>query len=296
MSRITPADLDIFLAIARAGSFRGAAMRLGVTPSALSHRLRALEERIDLRLFNRTTRSVALTEAGQALIDRVRPAFDDIEAAIDDLAAFRGTPMGTLRINAAETSARIVLAPLLPGFLAKHPGVAVEIIAQGALVDVVAGGFDAGVRLGETLAADMIAVPIGPRQRFAVVGSPAFFERHARPQTPNDLLALPCVRFHFDNGGAYHWELERGGVELQLAVNGPFATNSQDMMIAAALDGIGLAFVFEAMVEPLIASGRLERVLDDWCPWFPGLFLYYPGRRHMPTALRAFIDHVRDPG
>jgi DNA-binding transcriptional LysR family regulator len=293
MQRVAPGDLNVFLAIARAKSFRRAAVELGVTPSALSHGLRALEERLDLRLVNRTTRSISLTEAGQRLFDRVDPAFRDVDSAIEELNVWRGTPIGTLRINAALASARLELMPLLAGFLAANPSVQVEIIAQTALIDTVAQGYDAGVRFGERIAADMIAVPIGQRRRFAVVGSPGYFERWPRPAHPRDLIGLPCIRYRFERGDDYHWEFERAGEELEIAVDGPFTTNEHELMLSAALDGIGLAFVFEEMIADYIAAGRLERVLGDWCPYWPGLYLYYPSRRQMPTPLRAFIDFAR---
>lgn len=293
MQRVQPSDLTAFLAIARNGSFRRAAIELGVTPSALSHAIRSLEERIEVRLFNRTTRSVSLTEAGERLFARIAPAFGDIADAIDDLALFRGTPMGSLRINAAEASARLVLAPLVGDFLHAHLGVSLEIVTQGALVDVVSERFDAGVRFGETLAADMIAVPIGPRHRFVAVASPTYLQNHPRPVTPHDLKGLPCIRFRFDSGTDFHWEFERGGVELEIAVEGPFTTNSQDMMLAAAMQDVGIAYVLDGLAEAHVKAGRLVRVLEDWCPFIPGLYLYYPSRRQMPSALRAFIDFTR---
>lgn len=293
MQRIVPGDLNGFLAIARAKSFRRAAVELGVTPSALSHNLRALEERLDLRLVNRTTRSISLTEVGQKLFDRIEPAFRDIDDAIEELSAWGGKPIGTLRLNTALASARLELMPLLADFLAANPSVEVEIIAQTALIDTVAQGYDAGVRFGERIAADMIAVPIGRRRRFAVVGSPAYFERWPKPAHPRDLIGLPCVRYRFERGDDYHWEFERAGEELEIAVDGPFTTNEHELMLSAALDGIGLAFVFEEMVADLVAAGRLERVLGDWCPYWPGLYLYYPSRRQMPSPLRAFIDFAR---
>ncbi|WP_066823221.1 LysR family transcriptional regulator [Sphingomonas mali] len=293
MQRIVPGDLNGFLAIARAKSFRRAAVELGVTPSALSHNLRALEERLDLRLVNRTTRSISLTEVGQKLFDRIEPAFRDIDDAIEELSAWGGKPIGTLRLNTALASARLELMPLLADFLAANPSVEVEIIAQTALIDTVAQGYDAGVRFGERIAADMIAVPIGRRRRFAVVGSPAYFERWPKPAHPRDLIGLPCVRYRFERGDDYHWEFERAGEELEIAVDGPFTTNEHELMLSAALDGIGLAFVFEEMVVDLVAAGRLERVLGDWCPYWPGLYLYYPSRRQMPSPLRAFIDFAR---
>lgn len=293
MRRVDPGDLTGFLAIARAKSFRRAAIDLGVTPSALSHNLRALEERLDLRLVNRTTRSVSLTEAGQLLFDRVDPAVRDMDDAIEELNARRDAAVGTLRLNAAHASARIELMPMLAGFLAAHPGIDVEITAQSELIDTVAEGYDAGVRFGERIAADMIAVPIGPRRRFAVVGSPAFFDRWPKPQHPRDLVALPCICYRFGRGDVYRWEFERAGIELEIAVTGRFTTNEFDLMVDAAIDGIGLAFEFEELVAEPLASGKLIRVLEDWCPYWPGLYLYYPSRRQMPAPLRAFVDHVR---
>ena len=293
MQRINPGDLTGFLAIARAKSFRRAAIELGVTPSALSHNLRALEERLDLRLVNRTTRSVALTEAGQMLFDRVSPAMRDVDDAIEELNTRRDTAVGTLRINASHAAARLELMPILAGFLAANPGIDVEIIAQTALVDTVAEGYDAGVRFGEMIAADMIAIPLGPRRRFAVVGSPAFFELWPRPQHPRDLIGLPCICYRFGRGDLYRWEFERAGEELEIAVAGRFVTNEFDLMLDAALDGVGLAYEFEELATEHLGSGKLVRVLEDWCPYWPGLYLYYPSRRQMPAPLRAFIDYVR---
>jgi DNA-binding transcriptional LysR family regulator len=293
MRSVSPSDLATFLAIARHRSFRRAADEIGCTSSALSHALRALEERLDLRLVNRTTRSVALTEAGEQLYARVAPAFRDIDDALDDLNNFRGTPTGTLRLNAARTSTQLVLLPVVTRFLAAHPGMNVEIVIDNSFGDMVAEGFDAGVRFGEMIAQDMIAVPIGPRQRSAVVASPAFFAAHPRPQTPDQLKDLPCIRFRFDSGRYYAWEFERGGVELSVEVDGPLSLGEQQLMVEAALDGAGIAYAFEAQVEDLVASGRLVRVLEDWCPYYGGFYLYYPSRRQVPAPLRAFIDFVR---
>lgn len=294
MARIDPSDLSAFLAIANHRSFKAASVQLGVSASALSHALRSVEERLGVRLFNRTTRSVALTEAGERLYARVSPAFRDINDALDDLNNFRDRPAGTLRFNAAKQSSRLVLLPVVTRFMRAYPDVRVEIMTDDALVDTVAAGFDAGVRFGETIAADMIAVPLGPRHRFAVVGSPKYFKRHMKPQVPADLRDLPCVRFKFVSGAMYRWEFERGGIELDIEVDGPLTLNDQDLMVEAALDGLGLAYVFEAQVEKLLASGKLVRVLDDWCPAYPGFFLYYPSRRQLPAALRAFVDFARD--
>lgn len=296
MRSLDPSDLAAFLAVARHSSFRRAADELGVTPSALSHAVRALEERLDLRLFNRTTRSVALTEAGAHLQARVAPAFRDIEDALADLAGFHGTVSGRLRINASRAAAELVLLPLVTKFLAAYPQVSVEIGVTNELVDMVGQGFDAGVRFGETIAQDMIAVPLGGRQRTAIVASPDYFARHPIPVRPEELRDLPCIRFRFDSGRYYAWEFERGGVELAIEVDGPLTLGEQALMVQAALDGAGLAFAFEMQVAELIAAGRLVRVLEDWCPYYPGLYLYYPSRRQLPAPLRAFVDLVREEG
>jgi DNA-binding transcriptional LysR family regulator len=293
--KISPSDLVTFLAIARHRSFRAAATELGVSASALSHALRNIEERLDLRLINRTTRSVALTEAGSRLYARISPAFRDIDDALEDLNSFRGKPAGTLRFNAARQSTQLVLLPIVTRFLQAFPDVNVEIVADDALVDMVAAGFDAGVRFGEIIAADMIAVPIGPRHRFAVVGSPGYFKKRKPPVTPHDLKEMPCIRYRFKSGALYRWEFERGGVEVAIDVGGSLTLNDQDLMLDAARDGAGLAFVFEAQAQELIAKRKLVRVLADWCPAYPGFFLYYPSRRQLPAALRAFVDFARAP-
>jgi DNA-binding transcriptional LysR family regulator len=294
MSVIDPADLRAFVAIARHQSFRRAADELGVTPSALSHGLRTLEERLGVRLFNRTTRSVALTEAGERLRNRVAPAFQDIADAIEDLNHFRDRPAGTLRINAAHLACHLALLPVLGGFAEAYPDIRIEIVADQALSDIVAQGFDMGIRFGETLAQDMIAVPLGGRVRFAVVGSPAYFERHKRPQLPHDLQGLPCIGFRFSSGSLYRWEFERGAEALSVEVDGPLTVSDQSLMLQPALDGIGLAYVFADQVRDYVAQSRLISVLDDWCPYYPGFYLYYPSRRQMPAASRAFIDYIRE--
>jgi len=292
MSKIGATDLASFLAIANHKNFRRAAAEIGCTPSALSHALRTLEERMNLRLFNRTTRSVSLTEVGERLYSRVGPAFRDIEDAIDDLNSFRDQPVGTLRINVARAAAQMELLPLVSGFLAEHPGADIELGIDNAIVDMVAEGYDAGIRFGETLAQDMIAVPLGPRQRTAIVASPAFFETHPKPRSPKQLKDLPCIRFRFADGRVYAWEFARGGIELKVEIDGPLTINDQELGISAALDGIGLAFAFESQVEGLLREGRLVRVLADWCPYYPGFYLYYPSRRQMPAVLRAFIEYI----
>lgn len=293
MRNVSATDLSSFLAVARHRSFRRAADEMGCTPSALSHALRQLEERLDLRLLNRTTRSVSLTEAGERLLARVGPAFRDIDDALDDLNNLRGTPVGRLRINAARSSARLVLLPVVTRFLARHPGVQVEIVVDNALIDTVSEGHDAGVRFGETIAKDMIAVPLGPRQRTAIIASPGYFEKHSRPQVPEQLKNLPCINLRFASGRLYEWEFERGGIELSVAVEGPLTLDDTDLIIDAALDGAGIGFAFEDEVKTHVAQGRLVRVLEDWCPYYGGFYLYYPSRRQMPAALRAFVDFVQ---
>jgi DNA-binding transcriptional LysR family regulator len=295
MRPIDPTDLRAFLAVSRHRSFRKAADELGCTPSALSHALRALEERLDLRLVNRTTRSVALTEAGALLEARVAPAFRDIADAVDDLNNFRGKPVGSLRINAARPPAEMVLLPLATKFIAAHPGVKIEIAVDDALSDVIAEGFDAGVRFGEVVARDMIAVPLGPRQRSAIVAAPGFFKRHKKPMRPEQLKDLPCIRFRFASGRTYAWEFERGGEEMAIEVDGPLTLGDQGLMVRAALDGVGLAFAFEDQVAGLLRTKKLVRVLEDWCPYYSGFYLYYPSRRQMPAPLRAFVDFVKRP-
>lgn len=290
MRSVDHTDLSSFLAIARHRSFRKAADELGCTPSALSHALRNIEERLNVRLVNRTTRSVALTEAGDRLAGRLTPAFRDIADALDDLNNFRGQPVGSLRINSSRPSTQLVLLPLVTKFLAAHPAVTVEVVVNDALVDMVSENFDAGVRFGETIAKDMIAVPLGPNQRTAIVASPEFFARYDKPRRPEQLQNLPCIRFRFGSGRLYDWEFEKGGVELKIEVHGPLTLGDQELMVQAALDGTGIAFAFESQVADLIAQRKLVRVLEDWCPYYGGFYLYYPGRRQVPAALRAFID------
>ncbi len=285
--------LAAFVAVATHRSFRRAAVELGVSPSALSHSVRELEERLGVRLLHRTTRSVTPTEPGEQLLARLATSFRDMSDALEEINAFRDTPVGTLRINAAHVSAELVLAPLLARFVREYPRMRLEVVIDDNLVNVVAGGFDAGIRFGESIEQDMIAVPIGPRQRFAVVGAPAYFAARPRPETPHDLRGHACIRYRFPSGALLPWEFEQGQQVLDLDVEGPLTLGDQRLMIRAALDGAGLAFVFESMVTSLLAEGRLVRVLEDWCPPFPGFFLYYSSRRQVPAGLRAFIAMTR---
>lgn len=288
------ADLPIFLCIAQHLNFSRAAVDLGLTPSALSHSLRALENRLGVRLFNRTTRSVALTEAGERLYARLKPAFRDIDDALEDLNQFRDKPSGNLRITAGRQACELVLLPIAGAFLQAYPDIRLEVVESDALLDIVAAGFDAGVRFGNRLEADMVSLPIGPNLRSVVVGSPGFFERHPAPQKPEDLQPLPCIRQRFPSGSIYRWEFERGGIEQEIEVNGPLTLGDVSLMIGPALQGLGLAYVFEDMAREHLASGRLVQVLADWCPYYPGLHLYYPSRRHIPAPLKAFIDFARN--
>ena len=293
MKSPSTADLTIFLCIARHLNFSRAAVELGLTPSALSHSLRALENRLGVRLFNRTTRSVALTDAGERLFARLKPAFRDIDDALEDLNSFRDKPSGNLRMTAGRQACELVLLPIASQFLKAYPDIRLEIVESDALVDVVAGGFDAGVRFGNRLEADMVSLPIGPNMRSVVVGSPAFFERHAAPRNPEDLHGIPCILHRFPSGSMYRWEFERGAITQEIDVSGPLTLGDVSLMIGPALQGVGLAYVFEDMVTAYLADGRLIQVLADWCPFYPGLHLYYPSRRHVPAALKAFIDFAR---
>lgn len=294
MKNPSTADLSIFLSIAQHLNFSRAAVDLGLTPSALSHSLRALENRLGVRLFNRTTRSVALTEAGERLYARLKPAFRDIDDALEDLNHFRDKPSGNLRITAGRQACELVLLPIAGAFLQAYPDIRLEVVESDALLDIVAAGFDAGVRFGNRLEADMVSLPIGPTLRSVVVASPAFLEQHVAPQKPEDLHALPCIRHRFPSGALYRWEFERGGIVQEIEVNGPLTLGDVSLMIGPALQGLGLAYVFEDMAREHLASGRLVQVLVDWCPYYPGLHLYYPSRRHVPAPLKAFIDFARN--
>lgn len=296
MVRDDLSDLAAFAAVARHRSFRRAAAELGLSPSALSHALRGLEERMGVRLLNRTTRSVAPTEAGAALLLRLAPALDAIAAAVDAAIAAASRPAGTLRLNAPRSACRLVLMPLLARFLTLYPEVRAEVASDDALTDIVGEGFDAGVRFGERLALDMVAVPLSGPQRFAVVAAPAYLASRGTPQAPGDLTGHACLRQRFPGGSLFPWELERDGVAAAVAVDGPLILGDQELIRLAALDGLGIGLVFEGYVADDIAAGRLVRLLAPWCPPFPGFHLYYPGRRQVPAPLRAFLDVVREAG
>jgi DNA-binding transcriptional LysR family regulator len=294
MERIDLSALDSFAAIARHGNFRRAAVERGVSPSTLSQALRDLETALGVRLLNRTTRSVALTEAGAALLKTLQPALGQIAAAVDEARSAQDAPSGALRINAPEPAVELVLAPMVADFLAAYPAVRLEIISETGLVDIVAKGFDAGVRWEESLAQDMIAVPLGPPQRFIVAAAPELVARYGAPQHPRDLLDRPCLRVRFPSGAEPPWEFERNGEAVKVAVQGALVTSSSALMLRAALDGAGYCATFDAVAAPHLAAGRLVEVLADWSEPFPGPLLYYPSRRHPPSALRAFVAFVQE--
>src|ERR1700744_2594617 len=264
MDRIDLSALDSFAAIARHGNFGRAAVERGVSPSTLSQTLRDLEARLGVRLLNRTTRSVALTDAGAALLRSLQPALGQIAAAVDEARSAQDAPSGALRINAPEPAVELVLAPMVADFLAAYPAVRLEIISETGLVDIVAKGFDAGVRWEESLAQDMIAVPLGPPQRFVVVASPEVVARYGAPQHPRDLLDRPCLRVRFPSGAEPPWEFERNGEAVKVAVQGPLITSSTALLLRAALDGAGFYAFFDGVAAPYLASGQLVSVLDDW--------------------------------
>jgi len=288
-------ELSSFAAIAERGSFTRAAAHLGVTPSALSQTIRQLEERVGVRLLNRTTRSVAPSAAGTRLLARLRPVLEELDAAVADIAAVREQPAGKLRINAPRIAAELVIAPALARFTAACPAVTLELVVEDALVDIVAGRYDAGIRLGERLARDMVAVPVGPPLRLHAVATPAYLARAGRPRHPRDLLAHRCLSVLMPRGEHYRWEFERDGTSLEIPVSGPIATNNTTVCLRTALEGAGIAFLLDIEVAPYLASGALEAVLGPWCPRFPGFYLYYPSRRQLPPALRAFISSIAPP-
>jgi DNA-binding transcriptional LysR family regulator len=297
MPRADLNDLRAFRAVATERNFTRAAAQLGVSPSALSQTLRALEARLGLRLLTRTTRSVAPTEAGERLLRTLGPAFDEIEAALTALGELREKPSGTIRITAAEHAADTVLWPALERLLPAYPDITVEVHVDNTLTDLAAGRYDAGIRMGELVGKDMVAVRIGPELRMAVVGSPAYFARRPAPTTPQELTAHSCINVRLlTHGGIYAWEFEKDGRELRVRVEGPLVFNVAPPMLRAALAGLGLAYFFEDQAQAHIAEGRLLRVLDDWCPPFPGYHLYYPSRRQPTPAFALLVDALRFRG
>jgi DNA-binding transcriptional LysR family regulator len=290
-------DLLAFLAVARERSFTRAAAKSGVSQSALSHTIRGLEERLGLRLLTRTTRSVAPTEAGERLLQTVGPRFEEIETELAALSELRDKPAGTIRITAGEHAAEAILWPALEKLLPDYPDIKVEIVVDYGLTDIVAGRYDAGVRLGEQVARDMIAVRIGPEMRMAVVGAPSYFATRKRLQTPLDLTAHACINLRLPTyGGVYAWEFEKAGRELKVRVEGQLVFNNIGLRLNAVLAGLGLAYLPEDQIRSHLADGRLVRVLADWCPPFPGYHLYYPSRRQQSPAFGLLVDALRYRG
>ncbi len=294
MQRENINDLLSFLAVAQERSFTKAAAKLGVSQSALSHRMRALETRLGLRLLTRTTRSVSPTEAGERLLQSVGHYFEEIDAQLEELSELRDKPAGTIRITAIEHAVDTILLPKLAQFLPAYPDIKVEISIDYGLTDIVADRYDAGVRSGEQVAKDMIAVRIGPDLRIAIVGSPSYFKDRPAPEKPQDLTEHECINLRLPTyGGLYAWEFEKGGRELRVRVDGPLIINATAPMLNAARAGLGLAYVPEDLVGPDLKSGALRRVLDDWCPAYSGYHLYYPSRRQPTPAFKLFVEALR---
>ncbi|MGC1353345.1 MAG: LysR family transcriptional regulator [Xanthobacteraceae bacterium] len=295
--KVDLADLNAFVTVARAKGFRDGARATGGSASAISEAVRRLEAQLGVRLLNRTTRSVVPTEAGARLLERLGPALTEVEAALDVVNAFRDRPAGTLRLNVPAVAARLVLPSIVPPFLAAYPEIRLEVIADDSLVDVIAAGCDAGIRYEERLEQDMIAVPIGPRlERFATAAAPAYLDRRGRPQHPRELLSHACLRGRFSNGALAPWEFERDGEVVQIDPAGPLVVNvgaGTDLIVDAAVAGTGIIYLFEDWLRPHLQSGALEPVIKPWWLRFSGPFLYYPGRRLVPSPLRAFIDFIK---
>jgi DNA-binding transcriptional LysR family regulator len=292
MSNLDLRDLETFVAVARTRNFRRAAMENRVSVSSLSQRLRDMEERLGVRLVNRTTRSVALTEAGEMLLARVAPAMSDVNAALDEVRGLRGVPSGRLRINAPPPAVDLVLAPMLGPFLQAFPQIELEIVGQSGFIDIVDAGYDAGIRYGEHLERDMIAISLGRPQRYALVAAPGYLARHGKPKHPRDLLDHACIRIRLSSSAMLDWEFEKAGREVKISPTAKLVVNHPGPAMRAARDGVGFWLTFRDQVEEAIATGELISVLDDWCPPFPGPFLYYPSRRQPPPALAAFVAFV----
>ncbi|MAO57221.1 MAG: LysR family transcriptional regulator [Rhodospirillaceae bacterium] len=289
-------DLDAVVAISREGSFRGAALALGMSTTALSNAVAKLEAALGVRLFNRTTRSVSLTDAGRTFLDRVAPALQDIHGAMDGVRSQQATPSGVLRINAFAAGAREIISPLVLEFLRRHPGVHVDLVVEGRLVDIVADGFDLGLRRSDLVPADMIAVPLGRRQRYAVVASPSYFKQHGKPGTPADLAGHQCIRTRLSNGAVFRWYFEKRGETALIDVAGPITLDEASLARAAVLEGVGVGLFLEQDVRDDISASRLVRVLEDWTPPLGDLCLYYPSRRNSSAALKAFVAMGRKFG
>lgn len=287
-------DLRALSLIVAHRSFRKAADELGLSASTLSHVMRTLEARLGVRLLNRTTRSVFPTAAGERLLNRLRPVLREFALAVDEVNEYRDLPSGILRINSSDQAARVLMESALPTFLRRFPQMMVDLVTDGRLVDIVANGFDAGIRLGESVPQDMIAVPIGPDIRFITVASPDYLRTHPCPLMPDDLLRHQCIGIRMPSGKPYRWEFERHGQSLVIDPKGQLTLDNPELMAEAAISGLGIAYVPERVVSRSLADARLVKVMEDWCPPIPGLFLYYPGHRHIPSGLQAFIEVLRE--
>ena len=295
-SRPTLSDLAAFAAIVSRRSFRKAADELGVAPSTLSHMMRTLEANMSVRLLHRTTRSVSPTEAGERLVARLQPLLRDLDLALAEVDDFRDSPGGTLRINTSEIAARLLLQQVVPTFLTRHPQMKLDLVTEGRLIDIVADGYDAGIRLGEAVPQDMIGVRFGGPVRFLAVASPGYLAKHKKPKTPDDLKQQECIRFRLASGKMFRWEFARRAQEITVDVPGALTLDHVELMAEAAAKGLGIAYISAHSAAPWIARGDLVTVLDDWCPSIPGLFLYYPGHRHVPPGLKAFIAVLKELG
>jgi DNA-binding transcriptional LysR family regulator len=285
--------LSVFLTVADERSFTGAAKRLGVSPSAVSHSMRELEEDMGVRLLSRTTRSVAPTGPGEQLLARLRPAFADIREALGQVSGLRNKPAGRVRLLVPRVAANTVLAPKLGEFAREYPDIVLDVTTDDSRMDIVAGGFDAGIHFGEYIEKDMIAVRVSPDLRPVIVGSPGYLKSRARPKLPRDLLRHRCINFRHGDAGLYRWEFEKGTKSLSVGVSGPLVVDDLGLVIRAAIDGVGLAYMSEEDAAPHFTSGALVRVLEDWCQPFPGFFVYYPSRRQQSAALSALINALR---
>ncbi len=290
----TLSDLSAFTTIIAHRSFRKAAEELGLSPSTLSHMMRGLEARMGVRLLNRTTRSVSPTQAGERLAAKLGPALRELDAALEAVDEFRGGPSGTVRINTSNIVIRRLLEDAVPTFLGRYPDVALDLVSDGRLIDIVADGFDAGIRLRESVPQDMIAIPFGGPARFVTVASPDYIASRGEPLTPQELSRHDCIRLRMPSGKLYRWEFERRGEETVVDVSGPLTLDDTELMVEAAASGLGIAYVLQHVAQDHLRQGRLVAVLSDWCPQIDGLCLYYPGYRHVPAGLRAFIDILKE--
>lgn len=294
MTKAGLSDFNAVAVLAETRNFRAAARILGLSPSAVSHSISSLEERLGARLFNRTTRSVSLTEAGEEFLNKISPALKVIEEAVENASEAGSVPRGRLRINTTADGMRLILMPILIEFHRRFPDVHVDVVSEGRPVDIVAEGFDIGIRLREIVPQDMVAIPLTSEERFLVYGAPSYFERFGRPDTPADLASHACLRLRLPSGTIYRWEFERHGQEVRYDVEGPMTLQDMDLMREAAVAGAGLAYMTVRNAASEVAAGRLVPVLEEWMPAFPGLCFYFPGRRHLPPSVRAFIDVARE--